>query len=276
MPIKKTVIQQVIEPILTLDRFGSTLAKMAPDLRKETDPLAYFTPTINHMENFALGIYQWCIVDFANQKLFEIGGMLEAMTGKPYEYWIGCSSEKYLNELAPPEVIPYWMAYVHQIYQYILQQPQPCKERALNPHIYMPMKNKEGVYKSMVLQFIDWMVEEDGGVRYCLCLITDVSHIKPDGPIKLIMCELKNGVPTLLVSEASPENIGSSLLHPFFSTREKQVLRLLASGLTSKMISAELGIAHNTVENHRQRLLKKAGCSTSSELIAYALAKGLI
>ncbi|MFC7527035.1 response regulator transcription factor [Parapedobacter sp. GCM10030251] len=54
------------------------------------------------------------------------------------------------------------------------------------------------------------------------------------------------------------------------------MIRLLAAGHTSKLIASALGITKNTVENHRQRLLKKAGCYTSSELTAYAVNHGLI
>jgi len=118
---KETVQEKDIAPISSFEEFGVRLASMAPALDEETDPVAYFAPQIGQMEKFALGPFQWCIVDFANQKLFEIGGMIDEFTGKPYAYWVGQPAEKYVAELAKPEHIPYWMGYIQFVYEYNLR-----------------------------------------------------------------------------------------------------------------------------------------------------------
>jgi DNA-binding CsgD family transcriptional regulator len=52
--------------------------------------------------------------------------------------------------------------------------------------------------------------------------------------------------------------------------REKQVLKLIAEGLSTKLIADTLGISINTVETHRKHLLEKLAAKNSMELIKKA------
>jgi DNA-binding NarL/FixJ family response regulator len=62
----------------------------------------------------------------------------------------------------------------------------------------------------------------------------------------------------------------------FFSRREKEVLQLLAGGLSSRAISEKLFITQKTVESHRKNLVQKANVKNTVELITYASLRGLI
>ncbi len=57
--------------------------------------------------------------------------------------------------------------------------------------------------------------------------------------------------------------------------RETQVLRLVATGMTSKQIAAHLFISHRTVQNHVQNTLGKLQLHNRVELVRFAIAKGL-
>ncbi|NWF79158.1 MAG: response regulator transcription factor [Chloroflexi bacterium] len=59
------------------------------------------------------------------------------------------------------------------------------------------------------------------------------------------------------------------------SPREREVLALVAEGLTSAAIAERLGIGVRTVEWHRARLLHKLGLHTVADLVRYALQHGL-
>jgi DNA-binding NarL/FixJ family response regulator len=61
-----------------------------------------------------------------------------------------------------------------------------------------------------------------------------------------------------------------------FTTREKEVLRLICSGLTTTDIATKLFISHRTVEGHRQRLLDKSGSSNVASLVAFAAKHDLL
>lgn len=57
------------------------------------------------------------------------------------------------------------------------------------------------------------------------------------------------------------------------TTREREVLRLIAVGKTSKEIAANLRIAVKTVEGHRTRMMKKLDLHNIVSLVRYAIRK---
>jgi DNA-binding CsgD family transcriptional regulator len=59
------------------------------------------------------------------------------------------------------------------------------------------------------------------------------------------------------------------------SPRETEVLLLMALGLSGKEIADRLGCSSSTVGVLRARLLKKAGCRSSAELLAALIASAL-
>jgi len=57
--------------------------------------------------------------------------------------------------------------------------------------------------------------------------------------------------------------------------REREVLKLLAEGKTSKQIADQLFISAKTVENHRNRIMQKLSIHSIAELTKYAIRHGL-
>lgn len=60
------------------------------------------------------------------------------------------------------------------------------------------------------------------------------------------------------------------------SDREREVLRLIAEGRTSRAIAENLVLSVNTVERHRANIMGKLNLHSRAELIKYAIRKGLI
>lgn len=60
------------------------------------------------------------------------------------------------------------------------------------------------------------------------------------------------------------------------TTREAEVLRLLAQGFTNREIAEALCLSIKTVEKHRASMMNKLGLQSRAELVSYALNKGLI
>jgi DNA-binding NarL/FixJ family response regulator len=60
------------------------------------------------------------------------------------------------------------------------------------------------------------------------------------------------------------------------TTRERQILKLVAEGNKNREIAELLFLSPKTVEKHRANLMQKMGFANASELVAYALDKGLI
>jgi len=60
------------------------------------------------------------------------------------------------------------------------------------------------------------------------------------------------------------------------TSREQQVMRLLAEGLSTKEIAKKLFISPKTVENHRANIMNKLDLHSTIELVRYAVRLGLI
>ena len=62
----------------------------------------------------------------------------------------------------------------------------------------------------------------------------------------------------------------------YLTTREAEVLQLIAEGRANKQIAAELCISIKTVEKHRQQVMNKLGIHDVAGLTRHAIAKGII
>ena len=60
------------------------------------------------------------------------------------------------------------------------------------------------------------------------------------------------------------------------TTREIEVLQLIAAGLTAKEAARKLGISPKTADNHIQSLYSKIGVTTRAGAALYALEHGLV
>ncbi len=58
--------------------------------------------------------------------------------------------------------------------------------------------------------------------------------------------------------------------------REKEVLKLIAEGNTSRRIADTLYLSINTVERHRSNIMDKLNLHNKADLIKYAIRKGLV
>jgi DNA-binding NarL/FixJ family response regulator len=71
---------------------------------------------------------------------------------------------------------------------------------------------------------------------------------------------------------------GSAAEDPYESLteREKQVLKLVAEGASSKEVAEVLGISVKTAMTHREHLMQKLDLHNRTELIRFALRRGVI
>jgi two-component system, NarL family, response regulator NreC len=64
--------------------------------------------------------------------------------------------------------------------------------------------------------------------------------------------------------------------YDLLTSREREILQLLAEGKTNKEVAADLNISLYTVEAHRSHILQKLDLHNSAELVLYAVRKGII
>jgi len=83
---------------------------------------------------------------------------------------------------------------------------------------------------------------------------------------------------TDMVVEAYLEKTDSESADPYetMSNREREVLHLTAHGYTSTEIAERLFIGRRTVETHRVNAMRKLNLKNQTELIRYALRRGIL
>jgi len=64
--------------------------------------------------------------------------------------------------------------------------------------------------------------------------------------------------------------------YELLTTREREILQLLAEGKTNKEVATLLNISVYTAETHRGNILQKLNLHSSAELVLYAVRKGII
>lgn len=60
------------------------------------------------------------------------------------------------------------------------------------------------------------------------------------------------------------------------SEREREILLLIAQGLSNHQIAERLAVASSTVQTHRGHILEKLGLQTTADLVKFAVQQGLI
>lgn len=69
---------------------------------------------------------------------------------------------------------------------------------------------------------------------------------------------------------------GSVDLYELLTTRERQVLQLIAEGNTNKKVAEVLSLAVKTVDTHRMRLMRKLRIHDQTSLVKFAVARGIV
>jgi DNA-binding NarL/FixJ family response regulator len=77
----------------------------------------------------------------------------------------------------------------------------------------------------------------------------------------------------MLDRSASPAKSG---LHSRLTSREVEVLELIAQGVANKQIARRLGISDKTVRNHLSHIYQKLRISDRSQAVLYAMREGLV
>jgi DNA-binding NarL/FixJ family response regulator len=78
------------------------------------------------------------------------------------------------------------------------------------------------------------------------------------------------------VAEVGPAAAGAADPYDALTDREKQVFKLVAEGKSTKEAAALLGISVKTAMSHREHLMEKLGVHNRTELVRFAIQRGVI
>ncbi len=137
-------------------------------------------------------------------------------------------------------------------FHFIKRQP---KKKRNDYYLTSKLRMRSGMnnYIPVLHRMFYVSIPSNGTLWLALCLYSPLSF---DIPAKSLIINSVNGQ----ITELDKQNTTKIL-----SIREKQVLRLIDKGLTSKEIAETLSISINTVSRHRQEILNKLQVKNSIE-----------
>ena len=127
---------------------------------------------------------------------------------------------------------------------------------------------KDGTYLQVIRHQTVQLIDAHGNILRTTGIIVDL------GPLPEVA-----GVTGKLVDNETGRVIYSRSYHNtngMFSTREKEIIQLLASGRKTKEIAQALFISPNTVSTHRKNMLRKHRVKNTAELILFSKRQGII
>lgn len=156
------------------------------------------------------------------------------------------------------------------IVDFLLEAPQQLRNR-YQASIDFRVRSKQGDYIRLLQIISQFVTDNLGHVVFVKGKIADISHWgKQSDPLLSI-----NG-PEDYKKIVIPDPETLTEHSHWFSKREKQILRMLASGFTSKKVAESLTISHHTVNTHRQNMLQRLGLNKTASLVHFAHRQGLI
>ena len=131
------------------------------------------------------------------------------------------------------------------------------------------IKNVDGIYMRYMHQAVTLELDRSGKVWLSLVISHQISessvYTKPQR--RLIHMKTKK------LHLFEDEELKSDML---LSTRETEILDLIARGYESKEIAEKLFISINTVNNHRQNILRKTQTENTNQAILYCKRLGVL
>jgi len=239
-----------------------------------SNPEAFFAPAIKQFKKLAVGRYCWFVADVEKGVSLFAGGMFEKIVPIKMEDFVNHSPEILFRNTHPEDVMRLF-AFTNHWISFFMSLPAERKMH-VRPTIYIRLLSPEKLYKWVMIQYAEHLLDADGNIAYGLTLVTDISHIKKDGVAMMSVLDTYDDSCQLFFCADGKAIADTATVIAKITPREIEVLRFLAIGYSSKQIAAELNIATKTIDNHRQNLLQKTNTKSSAELVVYGINKGFI
>jgi FixJ family two-component response regulator len=101
--------------------------------------------------------------------------------------------------------------------------------------------------------------------------------ISGQGDIPMAVEAIKNGAIEATARQQSRGGLGDSLAQfpgsDLLTSREREVLNLIAGGASNKEAGRQLGISPRTIEVHRARIMEKLGAKNAADLVRIVLSE---
>lgn len=215
---------------------------------------------------FQVGSYYYLIFNIYQGAIEFISPEVTDVLG----YEIDEMSAEFLMDKIHPEDKSYFLNFEYRITEFFKPLPFDKIKNYKVQYDYR-IKAKSNKYVRILHQAVQIDYDITNFYR-TLCLQTDISHIKQDG----IPCFSIIG----LDGEPSYYNIQDveriTRSYDIFTKREREILKFIVEGKSTKEIADVLFISPYTVSTHRKNILNKTNAKGSVDLVSKAISEGWI
>ena len=168
-----------------------------------------------------------------------------------------------------PEDIQPFITLLRNIKEFI-QSPSNNESDCLKMLIDFRLKHAKGKYVRLLVQIeTHEMASEHHNLKW-IGLASDISFLKLDGELSF-RCQNEQ-----LQNRVESRGFKTKTKKVLFSSREREILKLLAKGFNSRMIQDALNISQHTIRTHRRNMHKRCNVENTAQLIKLATREGYI
>lgn len=170
--------------------------------------------------------------------------------------------EKKLMERIHLEDLTDKIAWELQFHTFVDKLPMEQKSDYYLQH-FLRLKDDQGNYMTIRHRIFYLDYDEQNNVRLTLCLYTAARQ-------NTSVTGIIHSIEDTLVNDTT------LCMQGLLSAREREVLEQISQGKASKQIADALFISTNTVNNHRQHIMRKLHCQNTAEAVVVASKLGII
>lgn len=210
------------------------------------------------------------IYDYVHNKYTWVSENFTRVTGYDKELLQGKDASSGINLLFNEEDVEFMTDLVESTYRHLKKLPNEEKLN-LSIEISARYKNKEEKVFWTRQQWAPLLIDDNGGVILAVGQVSDLSTLV--GSIShYYHIKLKKDNQTIILESVIMDYENLKQL----TVQERNVLKEVAMGFTTKQIAERLSISFHTVESHRKNIIKKLNCENMQKALALALTRGLI
>lgn len=238
------------------------------------DYLGFFSKEIEDIANYAMSDYFWLIGNNVNLSITNTSENIGQLTPYNQSKWVNGNFGIFMEVLHDED--KFFVLRALQLAIEKIESLPADRQKKVRVNIYARMLNAKNEYRWVLIQIPGLYINNETFANCALIMITDLSHIIfKSKPIMFTFTDNVNNQNEYYQTEAEPIVLKRAY-YPKISKREQEILGLMAKGLTSKEISAQVNRSFHTIENHKRNLRQKTNSKTSAELIDFVWRNNLI
>ncbi|MEJ2671186.1 MAG: response regulator transcription factor [Deltaproteobacteria bacterium] len=131
-------------------------------------------------------------------------------------------------------------------------------------------KDREYLYHALTAGAEGYLLKEDADSE----LISAIETLRKGGTF--ISSLLSTQMADIFVDKFRPGGESRTVREEPLTTREREIIKLIAEGKSSKEIGDLLFISSRTVQHHRANVMRKLNLKKTADLVKYAIKKGYV